>query len=129
MCLPATGRDLRYHEAATLSQRAHGQGQQVGDPGPRWKEWPRAWKTRAARKIRRRQHRRLKESILGFPRSSVVEGPPANAGDVGSIADLGRAHMPRSNRARAPQPLSLCSGAREQRLPSPRAPAAEVQEP
>ena len=29
-------------------------------------------------------------SVLGFPSSSVVKNPPANAGDVGSITRLGR---------------------------------------
>ena len=29
-------------------------------------------------------------SVLGFPSSSVVKNPPANAGDVGSITKLGR---------------------------------------
>ena len=28
---------------------------------------------------------------------SVVESPPANAGDMGLIPDLGGCHMPRSN--------------------------------
>ena len=33
----------------------------------------------------------------GFPGGSVVKNPPANAGDLGSILDLGRFHMPQSN--------------------------------
>ena len=33
----------------------------------------------------------------GFPGGSVVKNPPANAGDTGSIPDLGRSHMPRDN--------------------------------
>ena len=33
----------------------------------------------------------------GFPDGSVVKNPPANAGDMGSIPDLGRFHMPQSN--------------------------------
>ena len=42
----------------------------------------------------------------------------ANAGDTGSSPGLGRSHMPRSNRAREPQLLSLrvwslCSATRE----------------
>ena len=40
------------------------------------------------------------------------KNPPANAGDTGSITDLGKSHMPHSNQAHAPQLLSLCSGAR-----------------
>ena len=33
----------------------------------------------------------------GFRGGSVVENPPANAGDMGSCPGLGRSHMPRSN--------------------------------
>ena len=48
----------------------------------------------------------------------MVGNPPANAGDMGSSPGLGRFHMPRSNRAREPQLLSLrvwslCSATRE----------------
>ena len=32
-----------------------------------------------------------------FPDGLVVKNPPANAGDTGSIPDLGRCHMPQSN--------------------------------
>ena len=32
-----------------------------------------------------------------FHGGSVVKKPPANAGDAGSIPDLGRCHMPQSN--------------------------------
>ena len=32
------------------------------------------------------------------------KNPPANAGDMGSIPDLGGSHILRSNEARAPQP-------------------------
>ena len=38
----------------------------------------------------------LKKSAV-FPIGSVVKDPPANARDTGSIPDLGRSHMPRSN--------------------------------
>ena len=34
---------------------------------------------------------------MGFPGGAVVENLPANAGDTGSSAGLGRSHMPRSN--------------------------------
>ena len=56
--------------------------------------------------------------LLGFPGGAVVESLPANAGDTGSSPGLGRSHMPRSNRAREPQLLSLrvwslCSTTRE----------------
>ena len=33
----------------------------------------------------------------GFPGGTVVENPPASAGDVGSSPGLGRSHMPWSN--------------------------------
>ena len=51
--------------------------------------------------------------MLGFPGGAVVENLPANAGDRGSSQGLGRSHMPRSNWAREPQLLSLCSATRE----------------
>ena len=38
-----------------------------------------------------------KENMLGFPGGAVVENPPANAGDKGSIPDPGRSHMPWSS--------------------------------
>ena len=57
----------------------------------------------------------------GFPGGSVVENPPPCAGDTGSIPSLGRSHMLQGDQARAPQPLSLCSGARKPQLLSPRA--------
>ena len=46
----------------------------------------------------------------------MVKNPPASAGDVGLILDLGRSHMPRSNWAHVSQLLSLCSTAREPQL-------------
>ena len=54
----------------------------------------------------------------GFPCGAVVENLPANAGDMGSSPGLGRSHMPRSDKAREPQLLSLrvwslCSATRE----------------
>ena len=54
----------------------------------------------------------------GFPGGAVVESLPANAGDTGLSPGLGGSHMPRSNWAREPQPLSLrvwslCSATRE----------------
>ena len=33
----------------------------------------------------------------GFPGGTVVENPPANAGDTGSIPGPGRSHIPWSN--------------------------------
>ena len=49
--------------------------------------------------------------LPGFPGGSVAKNLPANAGDQGSIPDLGRSHMPWSNRVCTPQLLSLCSKA------------------
>ena len=54
----------------------------------------------------------------GFPGGAVVENLPANARDTGSSPGLGRSHVPRSNKAREPQLLSLhvwslCSAIRE----------------
>ena len=51
--------------------------------------------------------------VWGFPGGAVVESLPANAGDTGLGPGLGRSHMPRSNWAREPQLLSLCSTTRE----------------
>ena len=45
--------------------------------------------------------------------AQVVKNPPDNAGDTGSVSGLGGSHTPRSDRARVPQLLSLCSGAWE----------------
>ena len=61
---------------------------------------------------------KIKNRMLGFPGSAVVENPPANARDTGSSPGLGRSHMPRSGWAREPQLLSLrvwslCSPTRE----------------
>ena len=38
-------------------------------------------------------YRALKVTTQGFPGGSVVKGPPANAGNMGSISDLERPHM------------------------------------
>ena len=40
---------------------------------------------------------RLNTSPYCLPGGSVVKNPPASAGDVGSIPDLGRSHRPGSN--------------------------------
>ena len=39
----------------------------------------------------------FKKRSRGLPGGSLVKNPPANAGDTGSIPDLGRSHMMRSN--------------------------------
>ena len=49
----------------------------------------------------------------------MVKNTPANAGDMGSSPGPGGSHMPRSNKASAPQILSLRSRAREPRLLKP----------
>ena len=61
-----------------------------------------------------------------FPSGTVVKNSPANAGDTGSSPGPGRSHMPRSNKARAPQLLSLCSTAHEPQLLSPHAATTEA---
>ena len=33
----------------------------------------------------------------GFPGGSAIKNPTANAGDTGSVPDLGRSHMPWCN--------------------------------
>ena len=54
----------------------------------------------------------------------MVKSLPANAGDMGLSPGSVSSHMPRSNEARAPQLLSLCSKAREPQLLSLRATTA-----
>ena len=49
----------------------------------------------------------FKKLLQGFPGGTVVESPPADAGDAGSCPGLGRSHMLRSGWAREPWPLSL----------------------
>ena len=56
----------------------------------------------------------------------MVKNPPASAGDMGSSPGPGRHHMPWSNKARAPQLLSLCSRAHEPQLLSPCATTTEA---
>ena len=61
----------------------------------------------------------LKKFVKGFLGGTVVKNPPANARDTGSSPGPGRSHMPWSNKARAPQLLSLRSRAREPQLLKP----------
>ena len=49
---------------------------------------------------------------------------PASAGDIGSIPDPGRSHMPRGSSACEPQLLGLCSRAWEPQLLKPARPGA-----
>ena len=65
----------------------------------------------------------------GFPGGTVIKNPPANTGDTGSSPGPGRSHMPQSNKAHAPQLLSLCSRAREPQLLSPCATTTEARVP
>ena len=51
----------------------------------------------------------------------MVNNPSANAEDMASISGPGGSHMPRSNLARGPQLLSLCSRAWKPKLMSARA--------
>ena len=77
-----------------------------------------------------RKYNSLRKVTQGdFPGGAVVKNPPANAGDRGSIPGPGRSHMPQSNKARAPQLLSLRSRAREPQLLSPRATTTEARVP
>ena len=45
----------------------------------------------------RGRHMIFKNNTLGFSGDSVVKSLPANAGDTGSIPDLGKSHMPQSH--------------------------------
>ena len=40
--------------------------------------------------------------IQDFPGGAVIENPPANTGNMGSIPGLGRSHLLRNNKACAP---------------------------
>ena len=66
------------------------------------------------------------DSCMDFPGDSVVKNLPANAGDTGSVPDLGRWDMPRSNEAHELQPLTLCSRAWELQLLSLQAVTADA---
>ena len=59
----------------------------------------------------------------------MVKNPPANAGDMGSSPAPGRSHTQRSNKARAPQLLSLRSRARVPQLLSLRDTTTEARVP
>ena len=62
----------------------------------------------------------IKSTLQGFPGGAVVENLPANAGDRGSSPGPEKSHMPQSNKACAPQLLSLRPRAHEPQLLSPR---------
>ena len=67
-------------------------------------------------------------SFLGFPSSSVVKTPSANAGDLGWIPDPGGFHKPWSN-LNTCTTLSLCSRAKMLQLLSPPATTTEAHMP
>ena len=67
-----------------------------------------------------------KATVGGFPGGAVVKNPPAIAGDRGASPGPGRSHMPWSNKARAPQLLSLSSRARKPQPLSPHATTTEA---
>ena len=56
------------------------------------------------------------QQIKVSPGSSVVKNLPANAGDTGSVLDLGRSHMSQSSYAHVSQLLSLSCRAWEPQL-------------
>ena len=56
--------------------------------------------------IRHAGRRGIKNVSWDFPGGTVDKNPPANAGDMGLIAGMGRSYMPRSNQAHAAQQLS-----------------------
>ena len=75
------------------------------------------------------QDLRKRMEAKDFPGDAVVNNPSANAGGMGSSPGPGRSHMLLSNKACAPQLLSLHSGALEPQLLSPRATATETHKP
>ena len=48
-------------------------------------------------KLLKAKYAMLRKDTGGFPSGSVVKNLLANAGDMGSIPDTGRSHMPQSN--------------------------------
>ena len=58
----------------------------------------------------------LTSDLQGFCDGLVVKSLPANAGDAGSIPDLGGSHMLYNNWACVPLLLRLCPAAREPQL-------------
>ena len=62
----------------------------------------------------------------GFPDGSVIKNPPANAGAMGSTPDMGRSHVPRGNKACAPQLLGHASEPGSCNYGSPRRPLEPV---
>ena len=71
-------------------------------------------------------HSVYKKQCEGFPGGSVVMNPPARAGDMSSIPDLGQSHIPWNNLDGAPQLLSLYSRTWEPQPFNPCATAAKA---
>ena len=65
-------------------------------------------------------------NVGDLPGGTVGKNLLANAGDMGSITDLGGSQMPRSNETRVTRPLSPCSRAWEPQLLSPCAASTEA---
>ena len=61
----------------------------------------------------------LKKDNSDFPGGAMDKNLPANAGDTGLLAGLGRFHRPQSNEAHMPQVLSPRSRACKPQLLSP----------
>ena len=53
--------------------------------------------------------RSFKSQVQDFPSCSVVNNPPANAGNMSSIPGPGRSHMPRSNKPMSHSKRSHCN--------------------
>ena len=91
---------------------------------PSWVQPERSWRTEADRWVSRSSD--VKKSGWGLP--WWLSGKESTrAGDMGSIPDPERSHMPRVNEAHPSQLLSLCSRAQEPQWLSPCA-AAEAWE-
>ena len=63
--------------------------------------------------------KKKKNTYRDFHGGPVAGNPPVNAGDTGSIPDLGRCHTMRSNQAQLPQLLSPYSRAQVSQLLKP----------
>ena len=70
---------------------------------------------------------RFKKNELDLPGGTVVNNPPANAGDTGWSPGPGRSHMPWGNWAHEPQLLSLRATTTEAH--APRAHALQQEKP
>ena len=71
----------------------------------------------------------IKTPILGVPGDSVVKNLPASVGDMGSISDPERSHMPWGNQVQVSQLLSRNSRVQELKLLSQSATIIEARVP